>query len=561
MSLDDNSSQQVQEFCLNLMKQSDHHSFTLILSCNEPSLPYGNCVTFDQSTNTVSISNCPNFQINNYTLTTARRILLPQSFSQLNDYMCGPMNTKGTVCSECADGFAPSFTSFGSKCVSCHDTWYGVPLFICLELVPITFFYFIILVFQISFATAPMPCFIMYAQFIVTSLYLCRFNDNASLKALLFTHDGNLKLDMKTIDMIYGVFNLDFFRLFLPPLCINNKMKFIHIFLFGYISALYPFLLITLTWISIELHGHNFRPLVWLWRPFHRCFVSLRRTWDESNDIIDVFVTFFLLSYSRCLYQTIFLLVGQRIYNYTESGQFINIHHQLMIDQTVAYVSKDHLLFLIPALMIFVILNILPPLLLILHPCKTFKMYLSKCRLNFLAMNIFIDKLQGCYRDGMGEGRDMRSFSGLYFFLRMAIVLIAHIFLKLPIIPRSLTCVWISVGTAFFIVGLFIVLIKPYKKAHMNYLDALLLSNLALMVSLFAARFSHMLYYFIRVLLLSPIAGLLLLTIYNKFDIKSASLKLKKVLKLKQLSSDTATTKSISDIEEKQPLLAPCSGR
>ena len=59
MSLDDNSSQQVQEFCLNL-KQSDHHLSTLILSCNEPSLPYGNCVTFDQSTNTVSISNCPN---------------------------------------------------------------------------------------------------------------------------------------------------------------------------------------------------------------------------------------------------------------------------------------------------------------------------------------------------------------------------------------------------------------------------------------------------------------------------------------------------------------------
>ena len=62
INLDDNSSQQVQEFCLNLMKQSDHHSFTLILSCNEPSLPYGNCATFDQSTNTVSISNCPNFQ-------------------------------------------------------------------------------------------------------------------------------------------------------------------------------------------------------------------------------------------------------------------------------------------------------------------------------------------------------------------------------------------------------------------------------------------------------------------------------------------------------------------
>ena len=38
-------------------------------------------------------------------------ISLPDNVSELNDYMCGPMNRKGFVCSECIEGFGPSFTS------------------------------------------------------------------------------------------------------------------------------------------------------------------------------------------------------------------------------------------------------------------------------------------------------------------------------------------------------------------------------------------------------------------------------------------------------------------
>ena len=63
-------------------------------------------------------------------------------------------------------------------------------------------------------------------------------SDSPSLKDVLFEHDGNLRLDIKIIAMIYGVFNLDFFQLFMPPLCINSKIKFIHIVSFGFISAL-----------------------------------------------------------------------------------------------------------------------------------------------------------------------------------------------------------------------------------------------------------------------------------------------------------------------------------
>lgn len=31
--------------------------------------------------------------------------------NRLNEYICGPMNRNGFLCSECIDGFSPSFTS------------------------------------------------------------------------------------------------------------------------------------------------------------------------------------------------------------------------------------------------------------------------------------------------------------------------------------------------------------------------------------------------------------------------------------------------------------------
>ena len=49
--------------------------------------------------------------------------------------------------------------------------------------------------------------------------------------------------------------------------------------------------------------------LVWLWRSFHRCFIQLRRGWDTKSDIIDMFATFFILSYSKIMYQTTLLVI------------------------------------------------------------------------------------------------------------------------------------------------------------------------------------------------------------------------------------------------------------
>ena len=126
-----------------------------------------------------------------------------------------------------------------------------------------------------------MPCFIMYAQVIVAT-----FDFTTSTTPILYKiipkDKLDRRLDMKITLLLYRVFNLEFGHYLLPTYCLSSKLKFIHVAYLGYISAFYPPILILLTWLCVELHGRNFRPLVWLWRPFHRCFVPLQRGWNTE---------------------------------------------------------------------------------------------------------------------------------------------------------------------------------------------------------------------------------------------------------------------------------------
>ena len=72
--------------------------------------------------------------------------LLPENISDLNHFMCGPLNRKGYLCSDCIDGFGPSLSviEYANYCFRCTDNWRGVMIYIILVLIPVTLFYLII---------------------------------------------------------------------------------------------------------------------------------------------------------------------------------------------------------------------------------------------------------------------------------------------------------------------------------------------------------------------------------------------------------------------------------
>ena len=389
-----------------------------------PALPFGYCATYSES-NSLSIAKCPYYEWSKYNVTTPGYISLPVLLTELNNYMCGPLNRKGLVCSECAKNFGPSVNSYGPtyKCANCTNAWYHILLVVFAQFVPTTLLFFIILMFKIRVISPPMPCFIMYAQIVVLGfdLYIA-YNDQPEL---IFTKDGEVRLDMKIILSVYGLFSLiDIFQYVFPPLCLSSQLKQIHVIFLGYISVFYPIFLIFLTWVCVSLHDYNFRPLVRLWRPFHNCFVRLRRGWNIKSDLVDAFITFYLLSYTKSSYQAFTLLTPGVIVTTDSSGNLHN-SYPLLIDNSIDYFGCSHLPFAVPALCLLFVFNILPALVLLLYPFRVFRSCLSKCRLNFITVYIFADKIQSCYRNGLDGGKDMRSMSGLYFFCMIGLFIFA----------------------------------------------------------------------------------------------------------------------------------------
>ena len=480
------------------------------ITCSKsiPLLNPGFCATYDEDARLLHIAKCPYYPLNDYNVTAPGYIQLPANLTQLNEYMCGPMNRKGVLCSECADGFGPSVTSFKYKCANCTNVWYGVPLFLFLEFVPLTIFYFIILVFRISVTSPPMPCFILYCQLITVAVDLSIYGDSGLLRRVMFAGNGDFKMYIKITATFHGMFNLDFFRLLLPPFCISSQLKSIHIAFLGYISVFYPIAMIFLTWVCVELHGYNFRPLVLLWRPFHRCFVRLRRGWNTKNDICDVFTTFFLLSYTKTLHLTLLLMSCQLDYAFDKSGNY-SVKPKPLVDRSILFQDVGHLIFGIPSVILCFIFNIFPPLLLILYPIRAFRQCLSKCRLDFISISIFIERLQGHYRNGLDEDQDMRCFSGFYFFL------IVFTYVGEVSVHRSeYFKPFFLAGTLFLIAALTIALIRPYQKARMNILDSLLLSIIAIIFYDLSADIWKLL--ILNILLLAPAAILILMLFYSK---------------------------------------------
>ena len=253
---------------------------------------------------------------------------------------------------------------------------------------------------------------------------------------------------------------------------------------------------------------------MWLWRPVHRYFVRLRRGWDTKSDIIDAFTTFFFLTYSKILCQTLLLISSKPIRNIEPPGKSF-LTYVSVVDHSVDYGSLYHLSFVIPGVLISLIFNILPPLLLILYPIQIFRSCLSKCHLNSIVMHIFLDKVYACYRNGLDGGRDMRSFSSLYFFLEIMgyfIALLTHTMNSSSMRVSR----WFALGTILFLTTLAMTIAKPYRKAYMNHLNTLLLSNYTILCYVLSSGFCTQLV--ARVLITTPIAVFIASVILKKVN-------------------------------------------
>ena len=374
-----------------------------IIKCTDQGvlLNFGYCAT--ETEGVIYLAKCHYFQLEGHNVTEPGYIRLPDNISELNDYMCGPMNRKGLLCKDCIDGFGPSVTSLRYKCSNCTGAWYGIPLYLAVELIPITLFYLIILIFKVNLISPPMVLFILLNQLIMYQLIFLRMKMRKLEMLVSQGMHSNGPL-LRSLFLFCGIWSLDFIHYIVPPFCVSNKLQLIHVEFLGYVPIIYLLLLIFLTWVCIELHGRNYKLLVVLWQPFHRCFVKLQRGCDKTSSMVDVFASFFLLSNSTLLYQVVTFFWCQGLFhiilNESDGPVILDYSSAQMFLPFIDCSHRPYPVLIVSALLLFVF-DIIPILLLILYPFKPFRMCLSKCKLDRLFITIFVEKFHGYYRDGL----------------------------------------------------------------------------------------------------------------------------------------------------------------
>ena len=93
-------------------------------------------------------------------------------------------------------------------------------LYLLSEFVPATVFYFAVLTLRIRITSAPMNCFVMFSQLVVTLI-----NQDPEIHAMLMSElDAISYAVFKVILAGYGFWNLDYFRFLIPPFCVSQGL-------------------------------------------------------------------------------------------------------------------------------------------------------------------------------------------------------------------------------------------------------------------------------------------------------------------------------------------------
>ena len=341
--------------------------------------------------------------------------ILPLQTSHLNNKMCGAFNRTGTLCGKCSNNTYLRAYSYDMSCCSCGNQIYSFIKYIVVGYVPLTLLCILVLVLQINIPASQLQGYVFFCQ-ILASPILAR-------SITLYLGEGGLKhspykIGPQLIGTMYGIWNLDFFRLFDLGICFTiSSLATLSLDL---LVALYPLVFMLFIYGMTVLHDSNCKVIVNIAKPLKSFIYLFKHNWNIKSSVIEGFATFMFLSHVKLLGVSFDLLIPVQVCHPSKNT---TCKWALYYDSTVVYFSSEHIPYAVLAIVIFVVLVITPMLTLALYPLSIFQ----RCASHFpqrwqIALHFLMDSFQGCYKDGTEPGcRDCRWFSVVAFVLRLLI--------------------------------------------------------------------------------------------------------------------------------------------
>ena len=381
-------------------------------------------------------------------------VTVARNISEQDEQLCGYLNRKGRLCGACKSDYFVSAYSYDLKCYRCRTGLAGnILAYVTVAYVPQTLFLVVVVLFRISFTS---PRYTM-------AILICQIYAIPESQRVIYqyTRNSHFVVPFKLISTLYGIWNLDFFRALIPPICL--PLDTVQVIAIDYLTALYPLLLLVCFYALVTAHDRGCWLIMKLWRPFLLRIARTRRQWNVKNSIIDAFAAFILLSFMKFVYTSIDLLISTSVVDM--HGSRIGYVHYY--DATIDFFGPRHKPYAITAIGVLV-LSLLFPLSLLLYPMNRFQRLLNRCRLNSPALRTFMECFQGNYRDRTDGGLDCRYFSAVYPLLRLAGSSIYASTRNNVFFP--------AISLTFIAITATVVMLRPYKKQYDKYnnLDALL---------------------------------------------------------------------------------------
>ena len=378
---------------------------------------------------------------------------------------CASLNRQGTLCGQCLEGYAVPAYSYDLNCIKCNSDIQNWGHYILFAFFPLTLFIVITIVFRINVLSPKLNIFVLASQAISIPIFL-----RIILYTLSQTTEKIVSIPVKIVVALYGIWNLDFLRVnILPDVCINVIP--LHILLLDYLVVIYPMLLISVAYTIVQLHNSGFRPVLYVWKPFHRYFARFRRQWGIQTTIMDAFVTFFFLSTTKLFSVSLDLLMGTRIFTRYGKARSLNLYYY----PSIKYFGLEHLPYALLAICFLTVFIAFPTSLLLCYQCKAYRRCLVKCKIDGKMMDEFINAFQKYYKDGSNDTWDCRWFSGFFILLKcFACVIYALSTSQMAFMYIMQLC---TLG------AMVIVMVEPYKEEYKVF--NIISANLLLWLTLF----------------------------------------------------------------------------
>ena len=421
-----------------------------IITCNGTSSSLLNyfCATFDEDNNVMLVGHCPHRRKSeNYTL----YYNLPRNVSTLSILLCQPFNRTGALCGRCLPEHYPLAYSFNMTCISCPHVHWNWARYIMAAYLPLTLFYLVIL-FKINATSSHYFAAVYFCQAITMPIVL-----RILLQSVL-TPESGFTFAAKLLASLYGIWNLDFFRPFYSHLCLG--IDILPTLALDYVIAVYPLLLMIISYLLIVLYDRNYRVVTILWRPFRILFSFLKSNWNIRTSVIDAYATFFFLSYVKFLSVSSDLLTPTKVYHL--HGDHYNSTWALYYAGDIEYFGKEHLPYGILAIIMLFFFVIFPTIVLAIYPFQLFQKFLNLFPVRWYILHTFMDSIQGCYKDGTEPGtRDCRWFASIFIFIRFSQFMLYSFLIPLTAHPFAAMTLILQV--------ILIAIIQPFKASFSHY--------------------------------------------------------------------------------------------